>query len=96
LLDAVVMPEAFPAWQIASVVNAILAWLLYFAADSVVARWKRGSRINEKAVEATLRWLSLARGALSVYTIFCSIYLAASLSGRFDLPPMGAGILPWQ
>jgi hypothetical protein len=96
VLDAVVMPEAFPAWQIASAINAILAWLLYLAADSAIARWKRGSQINEGAIEVMLRWISLARGVLSVYTILCGIYLAASLSGRLDLPPMGTAIRPWQ
>lgn len=95
LLDAVVMPEAFPPWQIASVINAILAWALYLVADWAVARWDRGPWINEKLIEVTLRWLALVRGVLSVYTIACGIYLAASLSGRFDLPPMGTCILPW-
>lgn len=96
LLDAVVMPEAFPPWQVVSVINAILAWVLYLAADWLVARWNRGSRVNEKTIDFALRWLSLLRGILSVYTIVCCIYLAASLSGRFELPPMGTGSLPWR
>jgi hypothetical protein len=96
LLDALVMPKAFPFWQITSAVNAILAWILYLAADWVVARWKRGSRINEKVIAAMLRWISLVRGGLSVYAIVCGIYLAAALSGRFNLPTMGTGIFPWQ
>jgi hypothetical protein len=93
---AVFMPDAFPAWQIASAANAVLAWALYFAADWVLAYWKRGVRINDWAIEQTLRWLSLGRGILSVYTISCCIYLAASLSGRFGLPRMGTGLLPWR
>jgi hypothetical protein len=96
LLDSVVMPEAFPPWQIASAVNAILAWVLYLVADWITARWNRGLRVKAPGTEMTLRWLSLLRGVLSVYTIFCLIYLAASLSGRFSLPPMGTGILPWR
>lgn len=96
LLDAVVMPQAFPPWQISSAVNAILAWVLYLVADWITARWNRGLSVNAPVIEITLRWLSLLRGVLSVYTIFCLIYLAASLSGRFGLAPMGTGILPWR
>jgi hypothetical protein len=95
-LDVVLMPEAFPPWQIASVINALLAWCLYLTVDWVVVRWDQGAHISERVVESILRWLSLVRGLLSVYTIFCSIYLVASLSGRFDLPSMGARILPWR
>ncbi len=95
LLEATVVPEAFPPWQIAVVVNAALAWGLYCAADWVIARWRRGSPIHEQTIETVLHAVSLVRGVLSVYAIACGIYLAASLSGRFDLPPMGTRILPW-
>lgn len=96
LLDAVVMPERFPPWHIVSVANALLAWFLYVASDWVLARLRRGLRVSENAAELALRVLFLLRGVLSVYTIFCLIYLAASLSGRFDLPPIGTRILPWH
>jgi hypothetical protein len=96
LLDAIVLPEAFPPWQITSAINAILSWVIYLGADWAVARWNRGSRVNEKIIGVMLRWLSLVRGVLSVYTIICGIYLAASLSGRFGLPPMGTQIVPWR
>lgn len=96
LLEAIVMPEAFPPWQVASAVNAILAWVLYIAADRFLVRWRRGSTVSLGAIEVMLRWLSLVRGALSIYTIVCGIYLAASLVDRLGLPAMGARILPWQ
>jgi TIR domain len=96
LLDAIVAPEVFPPWQIACAANSILAINLYFLADWIVNRWNHGLRVNVRVIEAGLRWLALARGVLSLYTIFCSIYLAASLTGRFDIPPMSTSIFPWR
>jgi hypothetical protein len=96
LLDAIVAPAAFPGWQIASVTNASLAWTLYVVADWVTMRWHRGARVNKSGVELLVRWVSLIRGMLSVYTIICCIYLVASLSGQLGLPPMGTQILPWR
>lgn len=95
LLDIFVAPRTFWPWQIASIANAIFSWALYIVADWVVTRWERGERVHKKVVELTTRWLSLIRGLLSVYTIFCCVYLAVSLSGRWGLPPMGTGIVPW-
>src|SRR5678815_5075161 len=51
LLEPILAPAAFPPWQLAGAVNALLAWVIYFASDWVLARWKRNSRINERAVE---------------------------------------------
>lgn len=96
LLTTVIAPETFPPWQIASVANALFAWFLYIASDWALARLRLGSKVSEEAVELALRWISLLRGVLSIYTIACCIYLAASLSSRIGLPPMGTGILPWS
>jgi hypothetical protein len=94
-LDAVVMPETFPFWQVAVAVNAILAWSVYLAAEWMAAGWDSGWRISEKKSKVMFYWLSLVRGVLSVYTIGCGTYFAASATEWFGLPPMGVGVLPW-
>ena len=46
-------------------------------------------------VEQQARWLTLIRGVLSIYTILCGLYIAASLVPELGWPPLGGKLSPW-
>jgi hypothetical protein len=96
----VIMPDALPWWQVAGALNAGLAWVAYWAADAVLQRFEgkraEGARAEfGPALEGAFRFFWFIRSALSIYTIACTIYLAAQLTGRWGLPPLGAKLVPW-
>jgi hypothetical protein len=93
--ENVVVPGAFPAWQIAAAFNAILAWVLYLLADGALHAMRNGRLPYEGFLDGLFKASRVVRGILSSYTIACSIYLAAYLSRAWDFPPLGTKLWPW-
>lgn len=93
--SAVIVPNDFPPWQVASAFNAALTWISYWATDAVLHRiaYRRGA--FNAVVERYFRALWFLLGFLSIYTIACGIYLAAYLSGHWSLPSRGVRVTPW-
>ena len=92
----VIVPNALPPWQLAMLTNAILAWVLYLIADWALHRMRNGRLPAERFLDGFFKTMWLVRGTLSLYTIACSIYLAAFLSGRWPwLPALGTKVFPW-
>ncbi len=93
-LNAFVAPQGLPRWQIAAAANAILAWLLFFIADYVLLQYDRGNEPNQALFDFSVGAIKVGRGALTIYTITATIYLAASLVKKWGLPPIGDNWLP--
>lgn len=93
LLDAFVMPAAFPPWQIAIVISAAIVWPVYVAAEWFDSRLDDGSQVRENIIRPVLHVQAIVQWFLCSYVILCWIYILASLSGL--VPSMGTRILPW-
>jgi hypothetical protein len=90
-----VAPLEIPRWQMASAVNGILAWVMFFISDAAI----KTAILNETeaidtgfVVAARMMWFVTA--VLSLYTITILIYNAASL--EWNLLPIGNKWFPWQ
>jgi hypothetical protein len=94
LCQQVLVLGSVPPWQLAAVVNAVLAWVLYIAADWLLHRAPRTVTAGG-VVDKAFKIVHVGRCTLSFYTIGCSIYLAALLSRRWVLPPLGTKVFPW-
>jgi hypothetical protein len=90
----VVVPDGLPWWQVAALVNCVLTWVMYLVADWALHRMKAGRLPGQLSLKKVFETAWLVRGVLSLYTIFCSVYLAALLSRKWDLQPLGTNLLP--
>ncbi len=95
VLRAYLAPGIMPPWHVAMAANAALAWVLYFTADWAASRYERKKPPNEVRVGIGIRWLTLVRGTLSIYTILCGLYTAASLIPELGWAPLGPRLFPW-
>ena len=73
------IPAQFTPWQIAMATNAMMTFLALWYADAALARVS----------------LTFVRGILSIYTVFCGLYI--TMVAAFQLPwsPLGSKFLPW-
>ena len=95
LLNAYLAPLEMPRWHIAAAINSVLAWVLFFMADSAVARYQREVPVNEVRLNVLVRSMALIRGVLTLYTVATGLYIAASLVEKWGLPPIGKKWFPW-
>lgn len=80
LVRVYLVPDSIPAWQWASVFNAVLTFTIYFHADSLL-------RLNSEKV-AGVRALKFVSGCLSLYTIAILIRVTW-LEADIQIPPLG-------
>lgn len=94
LLDALVVPTAFPPWQIAIIASAVIVCLVYGMAEWTDSRIRADMEWPEHAVQSILHVQAIAQWFLCLYVLVCWFCLAASLFGW--LPPRGIGLVPWE
>ena len=81
-----------PLWQIASFVNAVLAFgLAAFAKRYFEYNWQ----VRGRTVYRLVRISGVTRVCLSCYTIGCSLWITVSTVEAFKLPRIG-DVLPWS
>ncbi len=68
-------PGSLPLWQLAALINSVLAVVLFFAAKEVLIRMDSKDPWPEKVVIKGYRSMAFVRTSLSVYTIGCTIYI---------------------
>lgn len=84
-----VAPAELPIWQVASFVNASLAFGLFLFTDTVES-WP------DEYIERLLRLATFVRGILTCYTITCGVYITAEALEGLHLPRLGTKLFPWQ
>ena len=97
LATRLVAPTELPGWQIASFINALLAWAFgFWAVPQLRAHAKHST---EARSEASLRreytGFQAVRTTLSLYSIACTFYIAASTAWQTEWPAIRFVIFPW-
>lgn len=85
-VNAVIVPDSIPRWQVAGVVNGVLAFVIYFMADKQL-------RSNPDSA-TSIRLIQFVRSLLSVYTIVCLVLILIQHRDSIQLPPLGKEWLP--
>jgi hypothetical protein len=84
VLERYVEPETLPAWQIASAINAVLTWWIFFYSQRYLLEPDWSGRVV--SVDNFYRITFTVRNVLSVYTSLCLLYITASISGHIRFP----------
>jgi hypothetical protein len=92
-----VAPNILPAWQIASVINAVVALAMFlWAGDQIIRLQDPAYADRQSSGDGILRTTSILRAVLSLYTSSCLVYLAIVRAQMFQLPPLGSKLFPWM
>jgi hypothetical protein len=77
-----VAPHMLPSWQLAAVINALLAWLLYLFAEKQLAAREIGdpTAFSDGNVRSILATTSVVRNLLAGWAIACTLYIAWHLA----------------
>ncbi len=87
-------PDSLPLWQIASGINGVIAFIIFFIADYVVKNEEKiGVDVLKKPIENLVRVLWFVSGVLTIYTLSINIYNAFTL--QFNLIPIDTKLFPW-
>lgn len=95
-LSSYFVPESFQYWQIASVINAILTWVVFLMADFALSRLKRESKIIPGWISGLCQTMWFVRGALSLYSIAIVLYITMELTPKVNWPPIEHKLFPWS
>jgi hypothetical protein len=79
-----IVPDAVPAWHIAAGANAVLAWIMLFQAELVVARLDDPARV--RALQTRFIGFLVIRNALTFYVILCNLYITVQIATSIGLP----------
>jgi hypothetical protein len=93
VLQFYILPKEIPGWQIAAVANSILAIFIFFQAERHVPDLQGGVK-EISALQRRFRTLLAARNFLTIYTIFCSLYITCDIAAHSTLPRLR--IFPWE
>ncbi len=75
-----VAPSYLPKWQIASALNSVIVFIIFFLADAVLVKHERtGNQCVEPVITFIMRALWFIGGILSLYTISVLIYNVFSI-----------------
>jgi len=97
LLVDYIAPTTLPLWQIASILNSILAIVLFlWSGDEIIRLEDQTSQRSSSFPDYWLRSTTVIRNLLSVYTSTCLAYLTLVRSQVIHLPPLDEKLFPWQ
>ena len=92
-----IAPISLPWWQLASLLNSVLAIALYFwSSDQLIRLQGQAQHEATTRVDYTIRWVSVIRAVLTIYTSACLAYLTVVRSRIIHLPPLDERLFPWQ
>jgi hypothetical protein len=96
LFTRLIAPTVLPGWQVAAFINALLAWAFLFWAVPQLRAHTRHSA--EARSEASLRReytsFQAVRTTLSLYSIACTFYIAASTAWQTEWPTIHFVLFP--
>jgi hypothetical protein len=96
LMSSLIGPDFLPPWQLAALINATLAWLLFFAVDFLLQDIDEGAGTPSNFWLNALMIITLIRNILGVYTSACAAYLIATAVDSSLFPPLGNRLFPWS
>lgn len=85
----VVLPYSLPAWQVATLVNAIIVIGFYYLVDLILWRYRRGDKVAETGVLALLRCVIIVTGFLGIYTTVANVWIILHHEPFLRVPPIG-------
>ncbi len=91
-----VRPQEIPWWQIASGINAILTWLLYWLAAYTLERMDHPDAFDERNIEKGIRATYTVQKALSIYSIVCTLAITIAVASHLKFPHFGTKMFPWM
>ena len=91
-----VAPGVIEWWQVATVLNSLIAFGLWLYVRSCIRHIDLGVPKPEKRVENVLGWTLFVRRLLTSYTVLCIGYLYVREMGTWTLPPLGGKPFPWM
>ncbi len=79
IVNRYIVPQGLPWWQVASAVNALITFYVYFYIKDQARRIEAGAETPPLAVVRTIDGWTVVQRILSFYTIFCTFVITASL-----------------
>lgn len=90
-----VRPGAVPLWQVAALINSVLAIAMWLQMRKWLADYQHGPAPANGAVSTTLRIMFFFRRLLTTYIIVCNGYIFAHIARKLPIPTIGPALVPW-
>jgi hypothetical protein len=90
-----VAPFDLPLWQMASAMNAGMAWAFFFRAKRHLLANNSTEAWPEAWIEREYVGFQGIRTTLSLYAIACTFYIAAATAWQTEWPPIHLILFPW-
>ena len=88
--------QDLPWWQVTSLLNALLTFvLLYFASSALPRIEAKPPTWPPTRVESTVKGITFTRGVLSLYSIAAVLYIFIAGPWFPNWPPLGTKFLPF-
>ena len=95
LATRIVAPLELPLWQVASAINAGLAWAFFFRAKRHLLAKNSTEAWPEAWVAHEYVVFQGVRTTFSLYAIACTFYIAAATAWQTEWPPIRYILFPW-
>ncbi|MEM9670853.1 MAG: hypothetical protein AAF950_18240 [Pseudomonadota bacterium] len=97
LLEPFIEPARMPLWQLASAINALLAFGLYLLAEQQLGRMKQEGNPYTRS-DGTIKWhigtITVIRNTLALYTIACTIIIGWKVVAEVEWPALEFVLFP--
>ncbi len=93
-LTRMVAPFELPLWQVASGLNALLAWAFFFRANRHLVAQGTTEEWPERRLQCEYVTFQAIRTTLSVYAIICTFYIGAATAFESEWPPVRFILFP--
>ena len=90
-----IAPSEIPIWQIAEILNSVLAIGTLIFAREALLRYELESPFPEYRVKRVLGFVSGLRWVLALYSIVCVGYITMQAGFDWHGPKLGNKLLPW-
>jgi hypothetical protein len=91
-----VAPAEIPKWQLSSLLNSVLAIVMFFFVREALVRIENNRGWPENVVQRTLGFTFGLRVVLSTYTILCTGYITIRAAQHWNWPAIAEKWFPWQ
>jgi hypothetical protein len=96
LVQAIIVPDGIPPWQIACVFNATITLVLYFVADYYLHEFDETKRLPSEVAVRSYQTALIVRNVMSIYIVACTTYILVQVGAAVHWPPLQSQIFPWS